>query len=180
MLMLMLILAITQSGCSQTDKQKDGNIRIVCTTFPQYDWVRQILGESADNMGNVGNVELTLLLNNRIDLHSYQPSVDDIAKISMCDLFIYLGGESDKWVGDALKGATNKNMAVISLLDVLGNAAKEEETLEGMEEEGEESGDLDADKADYDEHVWLSLQNAQIFCPVIADALSSRDANNAS
>ena len=169
---LSLLLLITiLSGCYQTGKPKDGKINVVCTVFPQYDWVRQILGEKGDTM------ELTLLLNSRIDLHSYQPSVDAIARISACDLFIYVGGESDKWVDDALVDATNKDMIVIKLLDVLGEAAKEEEILEGMEADGDGGGD--DDEADYDEHVWLSLKNAQIFCLVIADALSSLDTNNA-
>jgi len=118
-------------------------------------------------------MKLTQLLNGRVDLHNYQPSVDDIVKISACDLFIYVGGESDKWVGEALKSATNPNMIVINLLDALGNKAKIEEALEGMEEE-----DAD-DEENYDEHVWLSLKNAIFFCSVIADALSSLDAENA-
>ena len=88
-------------------------LKIVTTIFPEYDWVRQILGEHAKN------VELTMLLDNGVDLHSYQPTADDIIKISDCDLFVYVGGESDGWVEDALKEATNKNMKVINLLDVL-------------------------------------------------------------
>ena len=65
--------------------------------FPEYDWVKEILGDRADN------AEITMLLDNGVDLHSYQPTADDIVKISDCDLFIYVGGESDGWVDDALK-----------------------------------------------------------------------------
>ena len=64
-------------------------IKIVTTIFPEYDWVREVLGDKA------GNADLTMLLDNGIDLHSYQPTADDIVKISDCDLFIYVGGESD-------------------------------------------------------------------------------------
>ena len=162
------ILMAPASGCKRTTSNHDGKISVVCTIFPQYDWVRQILGAKADD------IDLTLLLDNRADLHNYQPSVDDIIKISECDLFICVGGESDEWVDDVLKSAKNKKMTVISLLEELGGAAKEEEILEGMENEDE-----DGDEADYDEHVWLSLKNAQIFCTVITDALSSLDAGNA-
>ena len=122
-----VILIYPMTGCKQTGFSPDGKISIVCTIFPQYDWVRQILGDKADD------VNLTLLLNNRIDLHSYQPSVDDMARISSCDLFIYVGGESDQWVGGALKEAANKDMIVINLLDTLGDAVKLEETPEGAE-----------------------------------------------
>ena len=79
-----------------------------------------------------------MLLDKGVDLHSYQPSADDMVKVSKCDLFIYVGGESDTWVDDALKSAQNKNMKVINLLDVLGNSVKEEEQVEGMQSEEEE------------------------------------------
>lgn len=78
-------------------------LSIVCTIFPEYDWVKEILG------GHAANAELTYLLDNDVDLHSYQPTADDIMKISNCDLFIYVGGESDEWVEDALAEATNKD-----------------------------------------------------------------------
>ena len=168
-LLALLCLIMAASACQRTEAPSgDGNISVVCTVFPQYDWVRQILGDKADNIG------LTLLLNNRIDLHSYQPSVEDMLKVSSCDLFIYVGGESDKWAGDALKQAINPNMIVISLLDTLGDAAKREELLEGMEEDDEEE-----DGDEYDEHVWLSLGNARTFCCAITEALTSLDEDNA-
>lgn len=93
-------------------------LKIVTTIFPEYDWVREILGDKADH------AEVTMLLGNGVDLHSYQPTADDIIKISDCDLFLYVGGESDGWVEDALKEATNKNMKVINLLDVLKDTVK--------------------------------------------------------
>ena len=145
-------------------------LKIVTTIFPEYDWVRQILGERAKNVG------LTMLLDNGVDLHSYQPTADDIIKISDCDLFIYVGGESDGWVEDALKEATNKEMQVINLLDVLGEQVKEEEVVEGMEAEEEESED--EDEPEYDEHVWLSLKNAETLCNAITDALEEIDPAN--
>ena len=145
-------------------------LKIVTTIFPEYDWVREILGDKADH------AEVTMLLDNGVDLHSYQPTADDIIKISDCDLFIYVGGESDGWVEDALKEATNKEMQVINLLDVLGEQVKEEEVVEGMEAEEEESED--EDEPEYDEHVWLSLKNAETLCSAITDALEEIDPAN--
>lgn len=164
----------SKSNNNSTTKNNDdkSKISIVTTIFPEYDWVGQILGE------NQANVDLTMLLDNGVDLHSYQPSADDMVKISKCDLFVYVGGESDAWVDDALKSAQNKNMKVINLLDVLGNSVKEEEQVEGMqaeeeEKEGEEEG------PEYDEHVWLSLKNAKTLCSSITDALCEMDSKNA-
>ena len=124
-------------------------------------------------------MDLTMLLDNGVDLHSYQPTADDIMKISDCDLFIYVGGESDAWVEDALKEAVNKDMKVINLLDVLGNSVKEEEVVEGMEAEEEEEEDGADEEPEYDEHVWLSLRNAKVLCKAIADYLAEIDTENA-
>ena len=168
---ILLLLAAPPGGCARAGApavgQEDGSLRIVCTIFPLYDWVREILGDAADG------VELTLLLDNRIDLHNFQPSVDDMIRVSTCDLFVYVGGESDHWADDALKEAVNRDMIVLHLLDELGEAAKVEEIIEGMEAEDEDGDDEDED--DYDEHVWLSLPNAKAFCIAIADALSKLD-----
>ena len=101
---------------------------VVCTIFPEYDWVKEILGSHAEN------VEISYLLDDGVDLHNYQPTADDIVKISTCDLFVYVGGESDEWVEDAIAEATNKDMKVINLMDVLGDSAKVEELKEGMQE----------------------------------------------
>jgi len=159
------------SACGNNNK--DDKISVVCTIFPEYDWAKEVVGENS-------NVELTLLLDNGVDLHSYQPSVADIAKILTCDLCIYVGGESDTWVADALKNATNKNMQVINLFDVLGDNKKEEEQKEGMqgEEEHEPGHEHEEEEVEYDEHVWLSLKNAQIFVTEIANKLSIIDSAN--
>ena len=175
---LSLILACTASlgmltGCGSTPlTEKDsGQPKVVTTIFPEYDWVRQILGDKADD------ADITMLLDNGVDLHSYQPTADDIVKIADCDLFLYVGGESDGWVDDALAGAANKDRKVINLLDVLGAQVKEEETVEGMETE-EEDAAADADDPEYDEHVWLSLKNAETLCEAIANALEELDEQN--
>ncbi|SCZ77061.1 metal ABC transporter substrate-binding protein [Pseudobutyrivibrio xylanivorans] len=149
-------------------------ISVVTTIFPEYDWVREIVGDRAD-------VEITMLLDNGVDLHSYQPTAEDIMKIATCDVFIYVGGESDEWVEDALKEATNKDMQVVNLLDVLGSQVKEEEVVEGMEaeEEEEEGEEGEEEEVEYDEHVWLSLKNTQTLVDAIAEAISAVDAAGA-
>ncbi|MCR5431842.1 MAG: metal ABC transporter substrate-binding protein [Lachnospiraceae bacterium] len=149
------------SGCASGDASGSENekLQIITTIFPEYDWTMSVLGD------NPAKADVTLLLDNGVDLHSYQPSAADILKIQTCDMFIYVGGESDKWVDDALKGATNKDMIVINLLDTLGDSVKEEEMVEGMQEsahnhdhaheEGEEhehEHDEDEHEHDEDEH----------------------------
>ena len=150
-------------------------LSVVCTIFPEYDWVKEILGE------HIENAELTYLLDSGVDLHSYQPTTDDIMKISACDLFVYVGGESDEWVEDALAEATNKDMKVINLMDVLGDSAKVEELKEGMqdEDEDEHEHEHEEDEIEYDEHVWLSLKNAKVLCAEIEKNIEAIDPANA-
>lgn len=173
---LLGVTTLTACGTDTNSTQSTGQekkLSVVTTIFPQYDWVRQIAGD---------NAEVTMLLDNGVDLHSYQPTAEDILKISTCDLFIYVGGESDAWVESALKEAKNPNMQVINLLDILGNKAKEEEQIEGMETEHDETdhNETDQEETELDEHVWLSLKNAQIFCKEICEKLSALDPNQES
>ncbi len=168
-----LTLAGMLTGCSGKAERPavEKKTRIVTTIFPVYDWVREILGDKAES------ADVAMLLDNSVDLHSYQPTADDIIKISDCDLFIYVGGESDGWVENVLKGAVNKDMQVINLLDVLDGNVKEEEVVEGMEVNGEEAEDEEG-SPEYDEHVWLSLKNAAVLCEAISDALQKIDPDN--
>ncbi len=184
------------TACNSSGAKGNGKLKIVTTIFPEYDWVMNVLGDKASD------ADVTMLLDNGVDLHSFQPTAADIMKISSCDLFIYVGGESDEWVEDALKEAVNKNMIVIDLLDELGDAVKEEELVEGMQGEDEEDHDHDHEhdedhdhedhdedhkhehhheegEVEYDEHVWLSLRNAQVLVKSISDALQKIDSANA-
>ena len=168
------IITACNSTTNESAEDSAQNISIVTTIFPEYDWVMNVLGE------NPSNAEVTMLLDNGVDLHSFQPTADDIMKIASCDLFIYVGGESDEWVEDALAEAVNEDMVVINLLDVLGDTVVEEEIVEGMEGEEEECEEGEEEEGpEYDEHVWLSLRNAAALTRAIADAVESVDEDNA-
>ncbi len=194
LLLCLALLLGALTACGAASAAADGakpdgkKLSVVATIFPEYDWVREILGS------NPGGVELTLLLNKGTDLHSYQPTAEDMVKVSTCDLFLYVGGESDEWVEDALAGAANRSMEVIDLLETLGDAVKEEEVVEGMQEEdehdhdehdehdhdgGEHEHSHEEGETEYDEHVWLSLKNAAVLCGAISDALARLDAAHA-
>ena len=141
-------------------------LKIVATTFPQYDWLQEILGE------HIENTELILLMDGGVDLHSFQPTVEDIARISDCDILVYTGGESDSWVLDAIKTA-KKGICTISLVETLGNEGMREQSHEHeLEHEVEHEHEID-------EHVWLSLKNAGIICKAIGEKLSDLDPENA-
>ena len=163
------------SGCGSdqpadsSESVQGGGLKIVTTIFPEYDWVMNILGD------NPAGAEVTMLLEDGVDIHSYQPTVDDLLTFSSADVFIYVGGESDSWVSDALATTASEDLIQVTLLDALGDSAKEEELVEGMQGEEEEEGE----EPEYDEHVWLSLKNASVLVKAIEEAIASADPANA-
>ena len=168
-----------QSSHSASSASAQAKIKVVCVTFPAYDWTREVVGDQKDAY------EITYLMGSGVDLHSYQPTVDDIAKIADADLFVYVGGESDEWAEDAVKAAANPNLHTVSMFKAVGDAAVEEEVVEGMQAEyhkhGEaEHGEGGEEGPEYDEHVWLSLRNAQTLVGAIAAELSKVDPEHAS
>ena len=168
---------LTFSGCSaakenspaKNSSSSQKKLDIVCTIFPEYDWVKQIAGDKAN---------ISYLLESGVDLHNYQPTADDIIKISSCDLFLYVGGESDEWAEDAVKNASGSGMSSAALLDIAGSRVKTEELKEGMQPEEEEAGEKEEEE-EYDEHIWLSVKDAGFICSELTDILCELDPDNA-
>ena len=233
LLVLLFMVGVSGCGSSKNDAAKKSGVpgtdapklKIVATIFPEYSWTKELLGRHEKD------VELPLLAKKGVDMHSYQPSAEDILKIANSDLFIYVGGESDKWVDKALKEGGNPKRKVINLIKLMGDRAKAEEEVEGMEkhdhhdhdkdgqahqekdkhdekheqhdkdkhdekhhdkdkheEKHEHEKEHDKDKHDdkdhheqpeYDEHVWLSLKNADIACKALTENLAALDSKNA-
>ena len=188
---ILLFAALSLAPLSACSKKDDGKIKVVCTIFPVYDWAMNVIGDRKDDYS------VTLLQDSGADLHSYQPTVADLAAIAQADVFVYVGGESDEWVEDALRSVKNKNMVALDLLSILGDKAFVEEIVEGMQHdhdhdhededhdhdhededhdhEGEDHDHDHEEEEELDEHVWLSLKNAEIYTQAIANALSSAD-----
>lgn len=222
-------------ACGDTSKNnttKESKLSVVTTIYPEFSWAKSILGNRADS------VKLELLMKNGVDLHSYKPTAHDVAKIASADMVIYVGGESDEWIKDALAASPKKGRIEINLMDVLGDHVKAEEIVEGMQgfetkdvvrqahqperetredakedhehAEAHEAGEHEhhtkhAEEHDHehhehadpstssgtkehhhhdeevenDEHVWLSLKNAEIIVKKIAEELSKLDAAHA-
>lgn len=162
LVLCVVMTAISYSGCGGV--QKDDKIKIIATVFPVYDWVREVIGNNTEDL------EASLLLDKGVDMHSFQPTAEDMVKIADCDVFVYVGGESDRWIEDALTEAVNKDMVAINLMEVLGDKVKSESTVEGMEKTSDEEED--------DEHIWLSLRNAEYLCDYICDKICQLDNKN--
>ncbi len=179
-LLAVLISFLLLAGCAKKNAAPSENqsqkVKVVATIFPLYDWAKNIaLGSE--------NIEVELLIKNGVDLHSFQPSTADIVKMLSADVLIYVGGESDFWIEDALKNSVNKNMTLINLMEELSGSVKEEEVVDGMTEENEnhalELSSHSHDEVEYDEHLWLSVKNAQDASEKIAQSLKIKDTEEA-
>jgi zinc transport system substrate-binding protein len=163
----------------------DDKIIVTTTTFPSYDFVRQIAGT---------RVDLSMLLSPGAESHSFEPSPRDIIRIQNSNIFIHIGGEGDAWVDRILKSMNTKNKKILALMDTV--EVVEEETVEGMEEEQEEkergryiarffaflsgrSKQSQAKEIEYDEHVWTSPRNAVLIVQRITNLLCEADNANA-
>lgn len=159
LLCALFILGMTVS-CSQNN-EKD-KISIVCSDFSQYDWTRNILGENLDLF------ELTYLLDDGSDPHSFQPSIADMAMISDCDLFVYLGAPGDTWSSEVIKNANNKSLMTLSIYELFKDSLLPMTNSWCNEEDHEHHDHVHTGE---DEHLWLSLENAKEAVKAICEAV---------
>ena len=194
---LFFALAFMLTACNTEAGKKDSapkKISVVATIYPQYDWLKNVIGERADA------VDLKLLIKNGTDLHSYKPSAKDIATIAKADLVVYVGGESDEWIEKALEATPKEGRIALNLMKALGDRVKEEEVVEGMQADPSASSGTEEhhehdkvtepaeatsehhhhEEVENDEHIWLSLKNAWILVNALAQSLSKVDSANSS
>ena len=154
LLCIILACIFVFSGCGKIDNKASEKLSVVVTVFPPYDFVRRIAGDK---------VELKMLLKPGGDVHSYEPTPQDIMEISECGLFIYTGGENDSWVENVLGSA--KNVKTLKMMDCVELI---EESHEGHDHESEP-----------DDHVWTSPVNAAKIAERIGEELCALDPDNA-
>ena len=177
---------------------EDDKMKIVVTSFPQYDFARAVAGDKAN---------IQMLIKPGVETHSYEPTPDDIQKIQNADLFIYTGGENDEWVEGILDSIDTSSLKTLKLEDCV-DLIEEDETvgLEGVEthshshnhdhddehdHDNEEGHDHDHDEdehdghnhsstdIEYDEHVWTSPLNVIKIVKKINAELDKIDSKNA-
>ena len=160
-LLLIFILLSCVSCGTQNSVSDTGKLNVVCTVFPQYDFVREIAGDK---------VNITMLLKPGSEAHSFEPSPKDIATIQNSDLFITIGGNSEEWVKKIIN-SSDGSFKVLKLIDFV--KTYDEEITEGMEHEHDHH-------SSYDEHIWTSPENAVILSTEIANSLCELDEKNES
>lgn len=156
-LCVMLVFMAFFAGCAAEPREiaaEDEKLQILCTTFPLYDWTRQVTAGCEDF------IEVSLLMDQGTDPHNYQPTTEDIIRMTEADIIVYVGGESDLWMEDVLTSIPEERREMqkyLNMMEVLGSSLREEEHTDGTE---------------YDEHIWLSVRNASVCVQAVADAVA--------
>lgn len=159
--LISLIFALFHGETYKYEKEKT---TIVATTFAPYDFARQIAGDSA---------EVVMLLAPGEESHTYEPTPGDIMKIQQCDLFIYGGGESEKWV-DSILSSLGSEINTVKMMDVVELYEEEHNHHKHEDEHNNE------EETEYDEHVWTSPLNAVKIVEAIYEKIQASDNENAS
>ena len=168
-LVVLAAAALIFCGCSPADNGTEG-MTILTADFAEYDWVREILGD------NPSGIRLERLNESGQDMHSYQPSVKDMVKISDCSLLIYAGGESEFWIDEAAESSDKSPESILSLMKVLAHDPELSERYEGTA--GVHDHEHEHHHEEYDEHMWLSLKAAPVFIEKITEAICALDPVN--
>jgi zinc transport system substrate-binding protein len=166
---ILLVLSLLPFIPSCAEKQGSGKIRILCTLFPQYDWIKNIVGDS-------DTFSVELLIKNGTDPHSYQPTAADVMAISNCDLIVYIGAESDKWVQEALERSKNTDIQKIALSSLEGMTLR---NISSHSHSHGEDHDHGHEHGAFDEHLWLSLGNAKTAVSALTEEICALDGKNA-
>ena len=167
LVLCLLLSAFSLFSCAE--KKDDGKLHIVCTLFPQYDWLRNIVSGSQ-------SIELDLIIANGNDPHSYQPTAADIMTISNCDILIYVGGDSDEWVKKAIERSKNDNIQTIVLTELEGvNVYGISASSHSHEGHSHGDGHDGHSHSALDEHIYLSLRNAMASVREITEILCEKD-----
>lgn len=169
MILVILIIVVMGFAISKTEnnrKKDEGKIQIVCSNFASYDFLRAIIGEN-------DNVKLIFLLGAGKDTHSYDPTTQDIITIQNADLFVYVGGEMEKWADKVLDSLKNDKTKVICIADYVEKV--DEQDIDGAETEEEEEKEEGA----FDEHIWTSPSNAIKMVRALEQKMEELDKDNA-
>lgn len=163
LVIIALIVAIVVG--KKENKTEDKKIKIVASNFASYDFIRAIIGDNS-------KFNLTFLLGPGKDAHSYDPTAQDIITIQNSDMFVYIGGEMEKWAPKVLEGLDMNNKTVICISDSV-------RTIQEQEIDGAEADDGDDVQGAFDEHIWTSPENAEKMVAALEKQIEKLDSINA-
>ncbi|WP_074414834.1 zinc ABC transporter substrate-binding protein AdcA [Streptococcus suis] len=158
-LLFLSVSALLLGACGNSTASEDGKLNIVTTFYPVYEFTKQVVGDEA-------NVDL--LVKAGTEVHGYEPSAKDIARIQEADAFFYENENMETWVHDVEKSLDTTKVNVISATEGMLLLPGGEEEHEGHDHSG------DGHSHAYDPHVWLSPERAITLVENIRDSLVAK------
>ena len=162
-----ILFSFASCSKSSSTAAENDKINIVVTTFPCYDFVRAATKD-------LDNINIKMLIKPGAEIHSYDPTPQDLIAIQKSDLFVYNGGESDEWVFEMLESMgenTPKSLRLIESVALLEEEHFEEEHFHEHEEADHHHEGHSAEELEADEHVWTSPENARKMLDYVVLAL---------
>lgn len=164
-------------GIGGNKNKNNAKYKVVASNFASYDFLRAIIGENKD-------VELTFLIGPGKDAHSYDLTAGDLIKIQDSDLFVYVGGEMEKWSDKVLDSLDTTGTEIICIADFVDTM--EEKEVDGAEEHEHDHEDEDEheehehehEEGAFDEHIWTSPENAIKMVNALEKAMEKIDNKN--
>ena len=151
-----------------TKKSNNAKLHIVSSNFASYDFLRAIIGDNKE-------IDLIFLVGPGKDAHSYDPTASDLIKIQDSDLFIYVGGEMEKWAEKVIGAISTQNTKIVCIADYIDKI--EEKEVDGAEEENDNEDDNHVEGA-FDEHIWTSPANAIKMIDKLEETMEEIDSEN--
>lgn len=164
--LLLFCLSLSCAGCSVYAPADGDKLQIITTNFPPYDFVRQIAGD---------NAEITMLLAPGEESHTFEPTPQDIIRLTQADLFILGGGKSDQWALKLIESAEIDKEKTLFMMDCIPQISQKTEDTPHAHEVHHSHSDF----YEYDEHVWTSPENAKAICRHITERIIAADERNA-
>ena len=168
-IVIVIVIGLAMYKGGNKGKENDEKIHVIASNFASYDFLRAIIGEKS-------NIELTFLIGPGKDAHSYDPTAKDLINIQNADLFVYVGGEMEKWADKVLDSIDTKETKAICIADFVETI--EEKEVDGSEEEHDE--EHEEEEGAFDEHIWTSPSNAIKMIEALEEAMEEIDTTNAS
>ena len=161
-LALLLCFALLFTACAPAATETAEQLKVVATIFPPYDFAREIGGDF---------ISLTMLLPPGTESHTYEPTPKDMQAIAECDVFLWIGGESEAWADKILSSIDTSSIRVVRLMDSIEHKLLEDHEGHDHEEEDEH----ESEEVIYDEHIWTSPRNAMLMNTAIVEAFAAVD-----
>jgi len=173
LLVVMAFLAaglLTVTGCgTAADSTENGSLDVIATATFLADIAQNVAGD---------RFTVDSLIPRDTDLHAYEPTTRDLARVSQADLFILNGSGLEETLEDTLRSAATDTTFVAAAEGLTPRTPQPGEPLHEHEDTDHEGEEADHE-AEADPHFWLDPTKVISYVKTISEAFSEADPDGA-